>query len=58
LVTGLRARGGFEIDLSWTAGKLTLATVKSLNGHPVQLRLGTEMRNLTIGRGASYRWQG
>jgi alpha-L-fucosidase 2 len=37
-VTGLCARGGFEVSLTWKDGKLVNATVVSKIGSPVQIR--------------------
>lgn len=39
-VTGLRARGGFEISLRWSGGQLVEARVRSLAGEPLRLRPG------------------
>jgi len=33
MVTGLRARGGYEVDASWKDGTLDSATVKNISGH-------------------------
>jgi alpha-L-fucosidase 2 len=40
-VTGLKARGGFEIDLAWTDGKLARAVIRSALGGNVRLRTAT-----------------
>jgi alpha-L-fucosidase 2 len=57
-VTGLRARGGFEVDMAWANGTLTTVAVRSLLGNAVTLRLGTLTHDLDIARGATARWNG
>ncbi len=37
-VKGLKARGGFEVDIAWAAGRLTSATVRSALGGNLRLR--------------------
>ena len=57
-VRGLRARGGYEVDLAWKGGRLHDATVRSVTGAgPVTLRLGerTLELNLPPGQSASLR---
>jgi alpha-L-fucosidase 2 len=45
-VTGLRARGGFEIDMSWKEGAVERVTVRSLLGRTLRLRRGDIVRTL------------
>jgi alpha-L-fucosidase 2 len=48
-VKGLRARGGYEIDLAWAGGKLTAATVRNVTATgPVQVRCGSQTIALTL----------
>jgi len=51
-VTGLRARGGFEVDLAWQHGVLEHASVRSLLGHPLRVRRGNTRRAFDTRRGA------
>ena len=50
-VSGLRARGGFEVDLTWQKHRLVSATVRSLNGTKAVLRYGEITRELNLKKG-------
>ena len=53
-VHGLRARGGFELDLAWAGGKLTTVTVRSVAGAGGgALRYGARVVALQLAPGAS-----
>lgn len=43
-VTGLRARGGFELQLDWSEGKLSKAVVHSMKGSPLRIQPGCKVR--------------
>lgn len=51
-VRGLRARGGFEIDVEWNGGKLETVTVRSLSGKLCRIRSGNLQRDVALEKGA------
>jgi alpha-L-fucosidase 2 len=52
-VTGFRARGGFEVDISWENGKLTKSKITSLLGNPCVVRFGEKVKTYDIPAGSS-----
>jgi alpha-L-fucosidase 2 len=57
-VTGLRARGGFEVDIAWQDGKLREAVVRSKLGSQCKLCYGEKTVGLDTKAGESYRFDG
>ena len=57
-VKGLRARGAFEVDIIWKDGKLTEASVLSLNGGTARLRNGEAIRVVKLAKGERFLWNG
>lgn len=54
-VTGLRARGGFEVELSWDNQKLTTAKIKSTGGRNAVVRYGERTAEIQLKPGATVR---
>jgi alpha-L-fucosidase 2 len=56
-ITGLKARGGYEIDLEWAAGKVTRANVQSKLGGNLRLRTNEPIKvdgtDATAAKGAN-----
>ena len=54
-IKGLRARGAFEVDIDWKDGKLSDATIRSVNGVGGQVRYGDMTAKLNLQPGQSVR---
>ena len=57
-VTGLCARGGFEVDMNWKNGKLAKATIRSKLGNPCQIRHAGKSVDLKTEAGKTYSFNG
>jgi alpha-L-fucosidase 2 len=57
-VRGLRARGGFEVDLTWQDGRLLYATIRSRLGRCCRVRTAVRVIELATEAGGTYRVEG
>jgi alpha-L-fucosidase 2 len=57
-VTGLRARGGFEVDLAWNRGVLERAVVRSTRGGRARVRYGERAATVEMRAGAAMTLDG
>ncbi len=53
-ISGLRARGGYEVAISWEGGQLSKATIRADRDGECQVRLGETVRVLPMKAGQSY----
>ena len=47
-VSGLKARGGFEVSMSWSDGILSVCEIKSILGNPCVIRYGEKTKTFDI----------
>jgi len=52
-VVGLRARGGFEVELSWKNNRMTAAKIKSTGGRKATVRHGERTAEIQLKPGAT-----
>jgi alpha-L-fucosidase 2 len=50
-VRGLRARGGFEVDIAWRDGELLSAQVRGLPGGVAKIRYREKLRDVGVAQG-------
>lgn len=57
-VTGLKARGGFEVDMQWKSGKLVSATIRNASATSCRLRNGAITKTIEMKPGKVIRVDG
>jgi alpha-L-fucosidase 2 len=57
-VTGLLARGGFEVDVAWKGGMLSEAVIRSKAGGTCRLRCAGVERDIELSPGGTVVWDG
>ena len=53
-IAGLRARGGFEVDIQWADGALQQAVIVSNNGGSCTVRYGSKTIDIETEAGKTY----
>ena len=54
-ITGLCAKGGFEVDITWKDGKMQEMTILSKSGERCNLRYGDSTLSFNTKKGRSYK---
>lgn len=54
-IKGICAKGGFDVDITWSEGKLVEVTVTSKSGERCNLRYGNETLSFGTKKGKSYK---
>jgi alpha-L-fucosidase 2 len=57
-VSGLRARGGYEVAIRWAQGRLISAGIKSVWGGSCKVRYGSTTATLPLRPGKTVTWKG
>lgn len=57
-LSGVRARGGFELSFSWKSGQLEKVEVLSKAGQKCKLRYGTQVVEIDTEKGKTYAFDG